>query len=192
MRPFSTTMSIGPIGGAPVPSMTVAPRNTSRANGPMPRSRPVASATGRLARLCTGHGEFLAGVGVKNGIGHRALPASDTPSNIIVRNDARRRGARRREQAVGGGGAALRRPRHHRPAHSRFGILPATETRTVRLRHNEFTNFSQAGQIARNGTSRCAQLEAPAARGMRQIRRTWGRITAVIMRHAAPQRGIET
>ena len=32
----------GPIGGAPVPSMTVALRSTMRWNGPMPRSRPVA------------------------------------------------------------------------------------------------------------------------------------------------------
>ena len=42
MRPFSTMMSIGPIGGAPVPSMMVALRSASRLNGPTPRSREVA------------------------------------------------------------------------------------------------------------------------------------------------------
>ena len=45
MRPFSTMMSIGPIGGAPVPSMMVALRSASRLNGPTPRSREVAFAT---------------------------------------------------------------------------------------------------------------------------------------------------
>jgi len=42
MRLFSITMSVGPIGGAPVPSITVAPRSTSRLKGPTPRSRVVA------------------------------------------------------------------------------------------------------------------------------------------------------
>ena len=36
MRLPSMTMSIGPIGGAPVPSMIVAPRMISRLNGPSP------------------------------------------------------------------------------------------------------------------------------------------------------------
>ena len=36
MRLFCTTMSIGPRGGAPVPSITVTPRITRRSNGPSP------------------------------------------------------------------------------------------------------------------------------------------------------------
>ncbi len=45
IRPSSTTMSTGLIGGAPVPSMMVAPRSTSRRCGPTPRSREVAGVT---------------------------------------------------------------------------------------------------------------------------------------------------
>src|SRR5689334_10263943 len=45
MRLFSITISVGPIGGAPVPSITVAPRSTRRLNGPRPRSRWVAAVT---------------------------------------------------------------------------------------------------------------------------------------------------
>src|SRR5262249_41966790 len=36
IRLFSMTMSTGPIGGAPAPSIIVAPRMTSRSNGPSP------------------------------------------------------------------------------------------------------------------------------------------------------------
>jgi hypothetical protein len=36
MRPPSTTTSTGPTGGAPVPSIRVTPRITSRSNGPSP------------------------------------------------------------------------------------------------------------------------------------------------------------
>src|SRR5262245_12966748 len=36
IRLFSTTMSTGPIGGAPAPSIIVAPRMTNRSNGPSP------------------------------------------------------------------------------------------------------------------------------------------------------------
>ncbi len=36
MRLPSTTMSTGPMGGEPVPSMSVAPRMISRSNGPSP------------------------------------------------------------------------------------------------------------------------------------------------------------
>ncbi|KAG1080331.1 hypothetical protein G6F40_015927 [Rhizopus arrhizus] len=39
MRSFSITMSTGPQGGAPVPSMIFAPRRISLGNGPRPRSR---------------------------------------------------------------------------------------------------------------------------------------------------------
>src|ERR1700726_3716035 len=39
MRFFSITMSTGPIAGAPVPSINVAPRRMSRANGPSPSAR---------------------------------------------------------------------------------------------------------------------------------------------------------
>src|SRR5690606_21780219 len=46
MRPSWIKISKGPIGGAPVPSITVAPRRTSFLNGPIPRSRRVAGATG--------------------------------------------------------------------------------------------------------------------------------------------------
>lgn len=45
MRSRSITMSTGPQGGAPVPSITVAPRSTRRSNGPSPRSRRVARAS---------------------------------------------------------------------------------------------------------------------------------------------------
>jgi hypothetical protein len=38
MRLPSMTTSTGPMGGAPVPSMTVAPRMISRLNGPTPSS----------------------------------------------------------------------------------------------------------------------------------------------------------
>src|ERR1700687_2330569 len=43
MRCFSITMSTGPIAGAPVPSISVAPRRMSRANGPSPSARGGAS-----------------------------------------------------------------------------------------------------------------------------------------------------
>ena len=39
MRLFWTTTSIGPRGGAPVPSMTVTPRMTRRSNGPFAVAR---------------------------------------------------------------------------------------------------------------------------------------------------------
>ena len=49
MRLFSMTISTGPMGGEPVPSMSVAPRRMSWAKGPSPSTRSGASGAGSAA-----------------------------------------------------------------------------------------------------------------------------------------------
>src|SRR5580693_6158900 len=58
MRLFSITMSTGPTGGAPVPSIKVAPRRINRPNGPSPSAR--AGAAGIVLSLAAAAFAFRA------------------------------------------------------------------------------------------------------------------------------------
>src|ERR1700726_2944522 len=65
MRFFSITMSTGPIAGAPVPSISVAPRRMSLANGPSPSARGGAGGIDLSFLLLAGVAGVAGGAGVE-------------------------------------------------------------------------------------------------------------------------------